>query len=100
MTPCDLIGSLFTSVFKDPAVFIFRLGSLVPRRLRQQILRNFGTYVQGMITLKTRSLFVRYEILTAANINIGDYCLMGVTPYSLVNMYEIFQRNLLLVSLV
>jgi len=25
---------------------------------------------------------------------------MGVTPYSLVNMYQSFQRNLLLVSLV
>jgi hypothetical protein len=31
-------------------------------------------------------VFVRYEILTAANINVGDYCLMGVTPCSLVDM--------------
>jgi hypothetical protein len=52
-----------------------------------------------MIILKTRSLFVRYEILIAANINIGDYCPVGVTPYSLVDMYQSFHRNLLLVSL-
>jgi len=50
-----------------------------------------------MIILKTRSLFVRYEILIAANINIGDYCPVGVTPYSLVVVYQSFHRNLLLV---